>query len=190
MMKPLIFVLLVLMMTGCASTKKTHIVKEKDTKALDELISSKSFEINSQWAQPQLSNTMVQLGNAGLFPAGSNAGNINLIGNSNFLKMEGDRVQAFLPYYGERQMGGAYNNNKTGIEFDGIPIDLEITKEKKESYEINFNISDKYSPNEIYRVMIQIFPNLTSTITINSSQRFPIRYRGRAKIIEKNEEQI
>ena len=130
-MKQFGYFLIVLIMIGCASTKKTHVVKEKDTKALDEMISSKFFEIESQWAQPQLSTTMAQLGNAGLFPAGSNAGNINLIGNPNYFRMEGEKVKAYLPYYGERQMGGAYNNNKTGIEFDGVPIDLEITKEKK-----------------------------------------------------------
>lgn len=186
-MKQIGYFLVVLLVIGCGSTEKTHVIKEKDTKILDEMIDSKFFEIESQWAQPQLSNTMTQLGNAGLFPAGSNAGNINLIGNSNYFKMEGDKVKAYLPYYGERQMGGAYNNNKTGIEFDGIPNDFELTKGKKESYEINFNISDKHSPTENYRVMIQIFPNLSSSININSSQRFPIRYRGRAKILENDE---
>ncbi len=189
-MARLVLFMAILLLVGCGSTKKGHIVKNQGTENLETLISNKRFEIQSQWAQPQLSNTMVQLGNAGLFPIGSNAGNINLIGNSNFLIMEGEIVKAFLPYYGERQMGGGYNNNRNGIQFEGIPQDLEIVKGRKESYEISFNIRDKVASTEVYRVMIQVFPNLTSAININSSERFPIRYRGHAKSIENEESSI
>lgn len=190
MMKRIGLFIVVVVLLGCASTTKTHTIAEKDTKALDDLVTNMSFEIESQWAQPQVTNAMTQLGNAGLFPPGSNAGNISLIGNSNYLIIDGDKVKAYLPYFGERQMGGAYNSTKTGIEFDGVPQDFEITKGKKDSYEITFTIADKNSATENYTVLIQIFPSLSSAININSSHRFTIRYKGRAKTIETDAEKI
>lgn len=187
-MKQLGYFLLIFVLLGCASANKAHVIETKDTKALDDLISGKYFEIVSDWAQPQLTSAMAQVGNAGLLPPGSNVGNINLIGNPNFLKMKGNEVEAYLPYYGERQMGGTYNNNRTGIEFEGIPQDFEVNRGKKDSYEIIFTVSDKNTITETYRVVIQLFPNLSSAITINSSQRFPIRYKGHAKTTEKENE--
>ena len=188
-MKSIVYFLAALVFLGCASTTKTHTITEKDTKALDELVTSKSFEIASDWAQPQVTNALTQIGNAGLFPPGSNVGNISLIGNSNYLKMQGEKVQAYLPYFGERQMGGTYSNNRSGIEFDGTPEDLEVKRGKRDSYEIRFNIKDKNST-ENYAVTILLFPNLSSSININSSYRFPIRYKGYAKTISNDEEKI
>ena len=140
------------------------------------------FEIESDWAQPQVTTAFAQLGD--LLPAGSNASNISLIGNSNYLQIKDSIVNAFLPYYGERRQGGAYGSGKTGIEFEGVPQDFKTNRGKKNSYEIRFNIKDKNSRSENYTVYVQVFPNLSSSININSSHRTSISYRGRANIIE------
>jgi hypothetical protein len=121
---------------------------------------------------------MQQLSNAGLFPQGSTAGNIDISSTSNYLKMENDSVKAELPFYGERQFGGGYNNSE-GIAFEGVPNDLQIEKGKKDAYDIHFNIMDKNSSAESYQVYIKLFPNLTSIITVNSNQRYSIQYRGK-----------
>ncbi len=179
----------ILTLLGCGSTTKTHTITEQDTKILDNMVTERFFEIEAEWAQPQLTRSMAQLSNSGLFPLGSNSGNISLIGNGNYIRMKGEKVHALMPYFGERQMGGAYNNNANGIEFEGIPLDLEVNKGKEEnSYEIIFNINDKNNPTESHRVVISLFPNLKSSVNINSNQRFPIRYRGRVKNLEKENE--
>ena len=188
-MKQLLFFGLILLFLSCGSSSKTYTIKDRDTTELDALIEKKQFQINSDWAQPQITNGVAQLSNAGLFPPGSNASNVSLIGNHNFFKMEGDQISGYFPYYGERQMGGGYNNNNNHIEFEGIPLEYTLKRGKKDSYEIRFSINDKNITTENYQVTVQVFPNLTSSIRVFSSHRFPIRYKGYAKEITDEEAQ-
>ena len=158
---------------GCKAPETA--VSQANIDALDNMITNKNFEFRAEWAQPLVTTSLNGLVNSGLLPPGSSINRINLQGNSNFLRMEGDRVWADLPYYGERQAGGAYAR-ATGIEFDGIPTDLEITEnEKKQSYLIRFDIRNKA---EAYQVSLELFPNLSGTISVNSTQRLNIRYSG------------
>lgn len=130
---------------------------------------------------------MVSINNSGLLPPGSNVSRIDLTGNSNYLKIDGDSISAYLPFYGERQLGGGYSNRTVGIEIDGEYRDLKVTKGKKDSKEIRFSAKDKNSTNENYNVYIQVFSNKTSNITINSSHRTRIRYSGKMTPLEKEE---
>ncbi|WP_142786154.1 DUF4251 domain-containing protein [Changchengzhania lutea] len=173
-MKKILITLIVFGIVSCGSSFRST---KKTSEALDAMVSNKRFKIVSTSAQPQVTNAMQQLGNTGIFGPGNTAGNISLIGNANFLTMTKDSVMAYLPYYGERQFGGGYSN-KTGIEFAGIPKGLQITKGQKSDYAISFKIDDKNSRSENYQIYIKLFPNLTSTIDINSTQRFNIRYSG------------
>ena len=97
--------------------------------------------------------------------------------------MKGDTITAHLPYYGERYMGGGYNN-KLAIEFDDIPDRKEITwNEKKQRAEMRFSIQQK-DDNENYNIFIMIFSNNTTRIDINSSERSFITYEGYIKPLE------
>src|SRR5690606_11659023 len=118
-------------------------------------------EIISRKAHPVMTSAMQQLGNAGLFVNGSTAGSIDLSTITNYLRMKNDSVMANLPFYGERHMGGGYNN-ATGIEFEGVPKNLKINKIKDSFYEIQFDIHDKNSNTENYQVYIKLSPNLNS----------------------------
>ena len=173
-------IILIFISCGSSDLKSTR----EMNKILDEMMADRAFQIASSWAQPQVTLAMQQLSNAGLFPTGSTVGNIDISSTSNYLKMENDSVKAELPFYGERQFGGGYNNNE-GIAFEGIPNDLQIEKAKKDAYDIRFNIRDKNSSAESYQVYIKLFPNLTSTITVNSNQRYSIQYRGKVNPLEK-----
>ena len=168
----------VIVSCGSSDLKNTNQANE----ILDEMMRNKTFQIKSTFAQPQVTQAMQQVGNAGMLPQGSNVANINISSHSNYLKMENDSVKAVLPFYGERQFGGGYNNNE-GIEFIGIPNDLTIEKGKKNSYDIRFNIKDENSSSEQYQVFIKLFTNLSSTTTINSNQRNRIQYRGTVSAI-------
>lgn len=168
-------VVCIVLIVGCSASKVTS---EEQNIALEKLLEEKSFEIVSQWAYPQSSFAMNSISSAGLLPLGSTAGMIDLIGNSNYLRFKGDTIKAYLPYFGERQMGARLSGNNTGIEFDGLPKDYSIKKGKKNSYKIRFEISDKNSNTETYNVLVIVHQNLNSSININSSQRFSIRYKG------------
>ncbi|WP_157983135.1 DUF4251 domain-containing protein [Psychroflexus aestuariivivens] len=148
---------------------------------LTNLVESKSFEIESNWARPSSTTSMNYIAQSGLLGNGSSVSRIDLIGNANYLKFEGDSVSADLPYYGERQSGGGYNSDQS-ITFEGEPKDLVIEKnEKKNFYNIEFSISNG---TESFQVSIKIFPNLKTDIFVNSSHRLGINYGGRAEAIE------
>ena len=163
---------------GCSSASRMSLQSGEREKFAN-LIKSRNFEIEVNWALPTTTVSLQSVYNA-LLPIGSNAGRINLVGFSSFLRMQGDTISADLPYYGERQMGGDYNSRDSGIKFETVPDDLEMEyNEAKNRYEISFSADQR---TEDYSVNMIVLPNLSSYININSSQRFSIRYEG--KIIE------
>ena len=175
-----VVVLIVGITISCGSSSKT-VPSQGQRRQLEELVTSRSFQIHSEWAMPLMTNSMNSISNAGLLPIGSTGNMISLIGNTNFLKMEGDTISAYLPYFGERQMGGGYSNDDNAIQFKGIPKNYEISEDKKTgSKEISFNINNR---TESFRVFITLSPNLTSNINVNSTKRFTIRYRGEVEPI-------
>src|SRR5688572_13994282 len=103
MKKYIKFIALVLCFTfiNCGSSQKTN---STDNWRLNNLITEQSFEIESLWAQPMATTAYNQAVN-GLLPPGSTSGQINLIGNTNYLRIVKDSASAYLPYFGERQMG-------------------------------------------------------------------------------------
>ncbi|MFD0932225.1 DUF4251 domain-containing protein [Psychroflexus salinarum] len=176
--KSLIIFVGIFTMMSCGTSRE---VSAEDKSRLDQIINNQFFKIEAQFARPLTTNALSQIANAGLLAPGDNASRINLQGNSAYLKFEGDTVSADLPYFGERQMGGGYSRN-TGIEFEGVPKDLEIEKDAdKNFYNIKFNISDE---TENYQIVLKLYPSLDAFININSSQRFPIRYDGTLKAIK------
>lgn len=172
---PFLLGLLLLIATfSCKSGAESFTAAEMNE--LDELIKSKAIEFEADWAIPFATNSLNQISNANLLPPGSSASRINLNGNPNFLKIKGDSVSAYLPYYGERQFGVVYNNSNVGIQFNGILEDYEVEKdEEKQSYKIRFKVS---ATSDYYNVFITVFPNLRTYIDINSNQRLIISYQG------------
>lgn len=149
--------------------------------SLDAMVASQRFEIISQWVSPMLSRGVMAISNSGLLAPGSTAGRIDLTGNQNFLKVKDDTISAYLPYFGERQMGGGYNSN-SAVEFKGVPNTFEMTQDPlKKNHTMRFTITEK---SENYLVFVTIMPDLSTTISINSSQRDAINYYGQAKSIQ------
>ena len=128
----------------------------------------------------------MQLRILGILGLGNSAGSINILGNVNYFKMKGDTITAHLPYYGERYMGGGYNN-KIAIEFNGIPRSEEIKwNEKKQRAEMRFSIYQK-DDNELYDIFIMIFSNNTTRMDVNSTERSLITFEGKIKALASQE---
>lgn len=169
-----VFILFVL---GCASSKNSEIAVQQ-TKELDALMENGSFHFIAQWARPLPSTGLNSIASSGLLPPGSNVGNIDLMGNTNYLKMSRDSVAAYFPYFGEHQIGGGgYPPTDTAIQFDGIPKNLSVEKNQK-GYKVKFKI---VHGTETYRINAQLFPSKKGNINIISSHRFPIAYIGDLK---------
>ncbi|MBT8181664.1 MAG: DUF4251 domain-containing protein [Eudoraea sp.] len=168
---------------SCGSSQKT-VASSMQSEVLEQLVDQKSFQIVSEWAQPMNTNAMNSIASSGLLLPGNSGSNISLIANPNYLKMMGDSVAAYLPYFGERQLSGGYGI-ANAIEFKGLPDKLEISQNsKKKTYIIGFTIKEK---SEVFQVTITLFNSLASHITINSSQRNFIRYIGKVSELPKEE---
>ena len=167
---------------GCATPKSK--ASPEQMRQLKEVINERHFEIESDWALPLTTNALVSLQNAGLFPPGSNANQINLIGNPNYFKVKNDSVFAYLPYYGEVQMSaGHYGNDDGAIVIKNTIDDLEIER-KKNGYQLKFRTIAK---NEGYRIFLNLFTNGRTSLRLNGNNRFPIEYTGRFSALELKE---
>jgi len=159
---------------ACASSKNNATAEE--IAALDQMISNKQFEIQANWAQPMATQSFNSIANAGLLPPGSTASRIDISGTGGYFRMVGDSVMADLPFFGERRMGGYYNQNKTGIIFEGIPKDLSFSPNKKGvGQTMRFTISEK---SEGFQVIAQLYPNGTARLTVSSTHRTNMWYQG------------
>lgn len=149
------FLLLIL---SCGGIKKSGSEENlKDFEKLSELVNSREFEIENEW----------------LMPLGGS--NINLIGNPNYIRFQGDSVDVFLPYFGVRQSGGGYGGNG-GIEYKGPAKSLNITEDTvKRNILINFEGEQN---NENLEFFIILFQGGSATTSVSSSQRQSISYRG------------
>ncbi|MDG3581701.1 DUF4251 domain-containing protein [Galbibacter pacificus] len=159
---------------GCGSSQNTAI-SSAEMAAVDTLIHQKKFRVENQWAMPTMSSSMMQIANSGLMPPGNSAQRINLAGNANYLEVKGDSVKAYLPFFGERQMGGGYNDDEA-IKFNQEVKDMDIEYiENKKHYRIKFSANNN---TESFNVTLMVYNNEKTTLTVNSSKRDMIGYQG------------
>ncbi|MDF0705750.1 MAG: DUF4251 domain-containing protein [Bacteroidota bacterium] len=166
--------LLLLVVAACATGRNNATPEE--IAELENLISNQRFEIRATWAQPMASQGLNSIANAGLLPPGSTASRIDITGATAYLRVVGDSVMADLPYFGERRMGGYYNQDKAGIKFEGIPENLTFEPLKKgDGKTMSFTIDQD---SEGFQVYAQLYPNGNARITISSTHRTNIWYQG------------
>ncbi|AUP77383.1 DUF4251 domain-containing protein [Flavivirga eckloniae] len=177
------FIGIIIMTYSCKSSKTVATQAEIDF--LSTTVKNKKFNIESIWAYPQVTNAMQQVLNSGLLQPGSTANAISLIGNDNFLTINGDSISSFLPYFGERQMQIAYNGGDSAIQFKGIVENYEAVQNKDNSYAITFQAR---SNSESFQVYIKLFPSLKTHMTLNGNSRFSISYSGSLEPIPQEEE--
>jgi hypothetical protein len=143
---------IIFLFTDCGSSREAGI---EDMAELKTIVEGRDFEIQNEWAEPIVGSS------------------INLIGNPNYIRFEGDSVEMALPYFGERHSGGAYSR-EGGIHFDGPARNFSIT-ERSNNLIIEF---EGQQNSESYNFLLTVFPNGKVTTSVNSSQRSSITYRG------------
>ncbi|UGU16847.1 DUF4251 domain-containing protein [Sinomicrobium kalidii] len=158
---------------SCIGTKNT-VSDARDLEVLDSLVQQRRFKVVNDWANPRVTTAMMNI--SGLLGPQNNVQRINLMGNSNYLEVKGDSVKAYLPYFGERQMGGGYNPDGQAIQFDQEATDFDANYiEAKKLYRITFKARKN---SESFDVVLEIYANKKTVLMVNSMQRNPIRYDG------------
>ena len=145
-----------------------------------ELAEQTAFKITSNWANPMPTAALNAVANSGLMPAGSSASRMNILQTPNYLEMNGNKARIDLPYYGERQMGGGYNNTSdNGITYKGEVNNLKVEFiDKRKVYRIAFNVKNN---TESLDFTIELYQNMNTRIQVTSSHRTSISYDGAAE---------
>ena len=175
-MKKTIWMIAVLTMMGCGSSSSVSELTPEEYKAFEDLVHNGNYEIKARWARPVSLNSLTALANAGLLAPEDTPSRINLLDNPGYLRVIGDSLSVYLPYYGDRQIGGGYNTLDNAIRFDGIPKKMELEKdEKSKGYRLKMTMDNN---TETYTVAAKLVPNSFSTINVNSTHRSGISYSG------------
>ncbi|SDS33811.1 protein of unknown function [Formosa sp. Hel1_31_208] len=162
---------------SCSATKTTASLEQ--IKTLDELVAHQNFSIESDYALPLVTNSLSALQNSGILAPGENIGRISLLNNANELVLKGSQISSKLPYFGEIQQSTGYNGSNNSIVLAGEIKDYRVNKHKDGSYTLKF---DAKSKGENFDVIIILYPNLSSEMTLKGAKRFPIRYTGYVRV--------
>jgi len=157
--------ILLLVVVSCGSSFQTKESKETELKKISRIMEGGTFSIENEWAYP------------------FSGSRIDLIGNPNFFKIDGDSADVNLPYFGVRQFGGF--GDRGGIIFNEPITDVIIEQGKNaKSMVMKFNAKQGTENLQFY---VTIFPNNRTDISVNSSQRDIISYQGHIRSTQKDE---
>jgi len=149
------------------------------------LIESGKFNFEALWATP-LDNDAVRVGMS--LPGGAQVfqgGRVNLTGNSNYVRIDGDNAKLFLPYFGRVLFPRGYmGSTDNGIEFDGKIEDVKIEyNEKKKRIEYKFKAKKE---NDELDFHFSINADGATRLNLNSTNRQIINYDGKITAIQED----
>jgi len=140
---------------------------QKEYTKMKTLIESGIYTFVAEWANSQ------------------RGGRINMMGNPNYLKMDNENVDAFLPYFGVVQAPSMSGN--AGVEFSGPVTNYRVDyNDKKQKVLIRFKAKNS---SESFNLTLTVFQNGNASLNLSSSGRNSISYDGKVKETEKTNEQ-
>ncbi len=158
----LLFLISILLNTVVFSQSKKEQKAEKaikDFEVMNALIDSNNFEFMADWATSQ------------------NGRRINLTTSANFLKIENDSANIYLPYFGTMTSGGAAMTSDGGIVFSGLIEDYKKTvDEKKQKIVVKFSA---ITNNDKFDFNMTIYKGGNTLVNLNSNYRSVIKYDGK-----------
>ncbi len=163
----LIVFLIIVSLTQAQDTKSKKAIKqEKNELAFQEsklLIEGLNYEFIADQANPQGGKT------------------INLTTNPNHVKIIGDSLDSYLPYFG-KSYSAAYGNTDSGIKCSVKYTDYEVTFNDKKLQQI-VKFSGKGN-NDIYRFTFTISSSGSATLFATSNNKSGISYFGKVQEIK------
>ena len=167
---------------SCKSSE-TSAERAQKLSNIENKLNNKDFKIDVTTVYPFNTRATTQVLNQVTRNTGNTANQININGYD--ITFKNDSIIGELPYYGEQQMGGGRYNNHLGIVLNDIPKDYSLAKHrKKDAYIMKFTMDDNSDSVETYNVIMTFYTNETVNISILSSHRNTINYRGQLKAIE------
>jgi hypothetical protein len=147
------------MLIGFAQEKAKQQIKEEQKlakqKEVEAMVNSKEFEFVAVTAYPQGTRS------------------IDMISNPNYLRFKKDSIYSEMPFFGRAYSGVGYGGGG-GLDFKGLIQDYTVTKKKKE-YIIKGKVKDN---TDYYNVILTVYFEGNASLSINTSNRSPISYRG------------
>lgn len=169
--------LLAIVFAVSCKTSESATQRTEELNNLETTLNGKNFKIDINTVIPFNTNATTQVLNNLTRYTGNTANRINVNGYS--ITFKNDSVIGYLPYYGEQRLSSTRYNNSLGIEFNDIPQNYQLSKhQKKDAYVMQFTINDDSDTVESYKIFITFFPSKTVDISIVSSHRNTIGYRG------------
>lgn len=156
MKKILLIITAAVIMAACATTDKQKGYDKKKEKAemIDKAVSNRDFKISVRTAYPNRGRS-VQL-------------------TTDFeLRVKGDSVMSYLPYFG-RAYNIPYGGGK-GLNFNDVMNDFKITQPKRNKKHIEFNVKND---EDTYKFYIDVFDNGNAYINVMPQQRESISFNG------------
>ncbi len=181
-MKTFFYTLCILGLISCGSASQADATSNAE---LNTWIENRAFTIESSYAMPMATTAVTAVLNTGILGPGNTAGQISLIGTPNHLTIKGDSITANLPFFGERRMGGGYNTRESGITINGILSDYQV-ETKRGMYVITFEARDTQGI-ENYNFTLNLSPNQNANMSVNSTQRTNMQYRGEVQEVKEPE---
>ncbi|WP_299362098.1 DUF4251 domain-containing protein [Winogradskyella sp.] len=170
------FLALGLLSCGGSKSDRVPASKVESYDQLSTLIESGAYQFNPEILYPQETQDVANAANA-LLGYFANDGAYVTVKPGYFLKIENDSAIAKLPYIGEMTRGNSYGKiDNTGIEFNSLIKDYIVRVNKRAEIVIKFETKGLL---ESYDVILKLFPNHTSDLMINSSNRSMVRYQGK-----------
>ena len=153
-------------------------VKFKATKAL---LESKSFQFEANWVNP-LGNDAVRIGQSLPGSVAVFQGNrVSLTGNSNYVKITGDKANIALPFFGRVFVPSRINSNG-GFNYNGNLDNYSVSiNEKKKAITIKFKAK---SDNDQLIFILRVNAGGGAILNVNSTNRQTIAYDGVVKALD------
>ena len=162
MKKILLIITAAVIMAACATTDKQKGYDKKKEKAemIDKAVSNRDFKISVRTAYP-------------------NRGRSVPLTTDFELRVKGDSVMSYLPYFGR-----AYNipyGGGQGLNFSAVMSDFKITQPKRDKKHIEFNVKND---EDTYKFYIDVFDNGKAAINVIPQQRESISFNGDVELTE------
>ncbi|MBC2840533.1 DUF4251 domain-containing protein [Robiginitalea sp. SC105] len=103
---------------------------------------------------------------------------INVTGEGYYLSLQGDSLETYLPYFGQRYNVSDYQN-RSGIELNTSADDYQVARTNK-GYRMEFFGQEGY---ERFRMLLNVLPNGRAELSVFSPQRNVIRFSGNIREI-------
>lgn len=171
-----LFVVFTFLSCSSAKPKLSAEEQQKNVQLINSALTTKSFQFNAEFAYPLQSNDVIMATNALMRGSQNIGGQINLSGNYDFLKVDGETAEGDLSYFGEMRNVGYNDIADNSIIFSGDYTDFNIDeKSKSDKFIIQFDTNNQV---ETFRIRMVVFDNLKSNIIVYGSNRTAIRYTG------------